>query len=132
MSEVVGLIGVYNAHGGVRGELTYAVGKLLGRSHCALCDITHATVRRKPAWDAMVARLGVPFDLVHRDEMSSDVATAAQSSGTPMVVARLPDGRLEILLAPGDLEVGGEVGAFETTLRDSVHRRGLRLQETTT
>jgi hypothetical protein len=132
MSEVVGLIGVYNAHGGVRGELTYAVGKLLGRSHCALCDITHATVRRKPAWDAMVARLGVPFDLVHRDEMSSDVATAAQSSGTPMVVARLPDGRLEILLAPGDLEVGGEVGAFETALRDSVHRRGLRLQETTT
>jgi hypothetical protein len=123
---------VYNAHGGVRGELTYAVGKLLGRSHCALCDITHATVRRKPAWDAMVARLGVPFDLVHRDEMSSDVATAAQSSGTPMVVARLPDGRLEILLAPGDLEVGGEVGAFETALRDSVHRRGLRLQETTT
>jgi hypothetical protein len=132
MSEVVGLIGVYNAHGGVRGELTYAVGKLLGRSHCALCDITHTTVRRKPAWDAMVARLGVPFDLVHRDEMSSDVATAAQSSGTPMVVARLPDGRLEILLAPGDLEVGGEVGAFETALRDSVHRRGLRLQETTT
>jgi hypothetical protein len=36
------------------------------------------------------------------------------------------------MLGPGDLEVGGDVSAFETALRDSVHRRGLQLHETTT
>ena len=79
MSEVVGLVGVYHARGGVRGEFAYAVGRLLGTSHCALCDITHATVGRKPAWDAMTARLGVPFELAHLDEVPGDVAAAIGS-----------------------------------------------------
>lgn len=37
-----------------------------------------------------------------------------------------------LLLTPHDLELGGAVSAFETELRDSIHRRGLRLAETTT
>lgn len=131
MREVVGLVGVYHARGGVRGELAYAVGKLLGTAHCALCDITHATVRRKPAWDAMTARLGVPFELVHLDEVPGDVAAAAASAGTPIVVARVPDGAVSILLTPHDLEMGGAVSVFETALRESIHRRGLQLPEMT-
>ena len=49
----VELVGVYDADGGIRGEVSYVVGHLLHRRECALCDITH-TWRRKPAWDAMV------------------------------------------------------------------------------
>jgi hypothetical protein len=40
------LIGVYNAEGSLRGELAYLLGKLTGRAHCALCDITHGALRR--------------------------------------------------------------------------------------
>ena len=122
-----GLVGVYNARGGVRGELAYVVGKLLGTAHCGLCDITHATVRRKPAWDALTARLGVPVELVHLDEVPGDVAGVVASAGTPMVLARLGDGGARVVLGPDDLELGGSVDSFEQALRDAVRRGGLRL-----
>ena len=41
MTDLVGLVAVYHADGGVRGELSYVLGRLLGTAHCALCDITH-------------------------------------------------------------------------------------------
>jgi len=54
------LIGVYDADGGLRGELSCVFGHQPGRRQCGLCDITHSPVRRKAAWDAMVAGLSVP------------------------------------------------------------------------
>ena len=54
---------VYDADGGLVGEVRYVVGHLLGRAECALCDITHGPVRRKQAFDELVAdllELGVP------------------------------------------------------------------------
>ena len=41
------LIGVYDADGGLRGELAYVLGHLAGRAECALCDITHSAVRKE-------------------------------------------------------------------------------------
>ena len=46
---------MYAADGGVLGEVAYVVGHLLGRTECALCDVTHRSVRRKPEWDAMTS-----------------------------------------------------------------------------
>lgn len=119
LDDVVELIGVYHADGGLVGETRYLVGHLLGRAHCALCDITHSPVRRKPAWDAMVARLGVPVRLVHLNERSA-AERAACTEGTPCVLARRRDGRLEVLLRPADLELGGSVDAFEQAVRSRV------------
>ena len=65
--NVVRLVGVYNADGTVFGELSYFVGKRLGRAHCALCDITHGLVRERPAWQECVAALPVPFEMFHRN-----------------------------------------------------------------
>ncbi|MCU0277707.1 MAG: hypothetical protein MUE31_02320 [Candidatus Nanopelagicales bacterium] len=111
------LIGVYHADGGIVGEAKYIIGKLLGTAHCALCDITHSPVRRKSAWDAMVARLGVPFRLLHLNEMPADVAGAVGRSGSPVVLQRTSDG-LSVLLGPDTLEpLGGSVGAFEQAVR---------------
>ena len=45
---MVELVGVYAADGGLVGEVAYVVGHLLGRTECALCDVTHETLRRKP------------------------------------------------------------------------------------
>ncbi len=114
---VTRLIGVYHADGGPVGEAKYVIGKLLGTAHCALCDITHSPVRRKPEWDQMVGRLGIPFQLVHLNEMTAEVAELARTTGTPVVVGQCPDGVLTPLLGPDQLEVqGSSVQRFEATL----------------
>ena len=35
------ILGIYNADGGLWGEMRYITGRIFGKSHCALCDITH-------------------------------------------------------------------------------------------
>lgn len=42
---VVEVVGVYDADHTLAGEVAYVVGKLLGRRHCALCDVTHPLAR---------------------------------------------------------------------------------------
>ena len=111
--DIVELIGVYDADGGLRGEAAYVLGKLLGGAHCSLCDITHSPIRRKPEWDRYVASLGVPFILLHRNETPDDVRTALQAAGLPAVIARLRDGSLLEVLGPAELDgLGGSVSAL--------------------
>lgn len=115
MREVVG---VYHADGGVLGELRYAVGRLRGTTHCGLCDITHRGVRRRPSWDALVARLGLPVRLLHLNEVGSDVADAVRRHGSPVVLARNYDDSLVPLLDASALDAAkGSVEAFEAELR---------------
>ena len=119
-----GLVGVYHADGGPIGEARYVIGKMLGTAHCALCDITHSPVRRKPAWDRMVVGLGVPFELLHLNEMPPAIAAATTRHGSPAVFARVAGGRVEPVLLPADLEVlGGSVDAFAVALRAALARR---------
>lgn len=96
MPAVVALTGVYDADGGLRGEAAYLWGKLAGR-HCALCDITHSPVRRRREWDAYVAGLPVPFDVVHRNERTPQVDRAS-AGHEPCVVAHLDSGEVVLLL----------------------------------
>jgi hypothetical protein len=122
---VDGFVGVYDADGGLLGELAYVVGRARGTAHCALCDITHGRFRRRRAWDELVGRLGVPFDLVHRDERSPEVARAS-GDDLPCVLVR--EGRdVSVLLGPADLEAaGGSVGTFASALERAAERRRLR------
>lgn len=114
------LVGVYRAEGSLLGELRYAYGRLRGTAHCALCDITHATVRRKPEWDALVGRLERPVRLVHLDEMDEEVTAAVAASGSPVVLVRR-GGALVPALGPSALdEVAGSVAAFEAALRQAL------------
>lgn len=99
-AEISQLIGVYHANGSWRGELAYLLGKLSGRAHCGLCDITHGVLRRR-SFDACVATLPVGFDLVHLDERNDDVA-AASDGRTPCVLARTRTG-LVVLLDADDI-----------------------------
>lgn len=123
-AALTGLVGVYHADGGPVGEAKYVIGRLLGTAHCALCDITHSPVRRKPEWDRMVAGLGVPFELLHLNEMPADVAAATAIHGSPVVLGRLSDGSVEAVLLAEDLEVlGGSVDAFARSVTGAMHRR---------
>ena len=90
------LIGVYNADGTLRGELTYWVGARLGRAHCALCDITHGSVRERPDWIACRAGLPVPFDTFHRNDQPEAVRELL-GDNIPAVVADTDRGLLQLL-----------------------------------
>ncbi|GAA4718790.1 hypothetical protein GCM10023216_04090 [Isoptericola chiayiensis] len=109
----VELVGVYHAEGSLLGELRYVVGRARGTAHCALCDVTHGTVRRKRSWDEYVAGLDVPLRLVHLDEMPDDVARAVARWGSPVVLGRTAEGELAPVLDRDQLEaLGGDVDAF--------------------
>lgn len=105
-ARVTALTGVYHADGSLRGELSYVVGRALGRAHCALCDITHGAVRERAEWRSCRARLPVPVATVHLDERSPEVARATEG-WTPAVVAHTDDGAVVRLLGPDDLEACG-------------------------
>ena len=115
--SVTRLVGVYDANGGLIGEAAYVWGKVRGTRHCALCDITHGRVRRRPEWDRMVADLGVPMDLLHLNEMPPDVRQAVVGCGAPVVLARTANG-LQPLVVAADLDaLDGSVARLGDLLR---------------
>jgi hypothetical protein len=110
------ILGVYNADGGLVGEVRYIVGHLLGTTSCALCDITHSPIRRKREWDALVAELGVHVDLRHLNELD-DRETAAVGDRAPIVLVER-DGMLSPLLDAAQLDaLDGSVSAFGVAVR---------------
>ena len=118
MAEITRIVGVYDADGGLRGELAYLAGKLAGR-HCSLCDITHSPVRRRREWDAYVASLPVPFDVVHRNERSPLIA-AATAGREACVVAVCDDGQVVFLLGDEDLAQARDIAGLARALDSAV------------
>jgi hypothetical protein len=117
---IVRYLGVYDADGGLTGELRYVVGHLLGTAECALCDITHSPVRRKRSWDAMVAGLPVPFDLRHRNELTEAEQHGLAHMRLPVVAAEVTDGSYVELLGIDALRsCGGDVEAFAARLAEA-------------
>ncbi len=100
-SQIIRLVGVYDADGTLRGELAYWVGARLGRAHCALCDITHGLARKRSDWKSYRAGLPVPFDTYHRDDQP-DTIRAALEGVAPAVVA-VTAGGVVLLVGPDDL-----------------------------
>ena len=111
------LVGVYDADGGLLGEAAYVWGRVRGTRHCGLCDITHATVRRKREWDEMVSTLPVPVRLLHLDELNEGLRAAVAASGAPVVLARAEDAWQEVLSARELDGMEGSVMAFEVAVR---------------
>jgi len=126
---VTALTAVYDADGGVRGEVSYVWGKLTRRAHCSLCDITHSPWHRKREWDTFVHSVGVPVAVVHRNEQASEVAAA--SVPLPSVVAHTADGRVVRLLGPPELDLlAGSVSRFAASLQHALDVRQLTLSST--
>lgn len=123
------ILGVYDADGGLSGEIRYVIGHLLGTAECSLCDITHSPLGRRRSWDRMVAELDIPFDLRHRNELTGAETRALQGLELPVVVGlEGPDRRnssdalsepltARVLLDRTALEgCAGDVGAFHAKL----------------
>lgn len=123
-SRLIRLIGVYDADGTPRGELTYWVGARLGRAHCALCDITHGLARERADWKACRSGLPVPFDTYHRDDQPEPVRRATGDTA-PVVVAETDRGLVR-LLGPAELDAcDGSVDSLVDAVERSVQRERL-------
>lgn len=118
--EVTRLIGVYRADGGVRGELQYLIRHYLRGESCSLCDITHSPVRRKAAWDEQVARLGIPFTLLHLNELDPALAEFV-SDRAACVVAETPEGLVLLIDNDALSALDGSVPEFFALLRERLH-----------
>ena len=126
MTQIDRLYGVYDADGSLLGELSYVVGHALGRRECALCDITHGTLRRKASFDAAVADLGVGMELLHRDEQPT--ALAAVTEGALPCVAADVGGTLVVLVDRAALEAcAGDPPSLMGAIRTAAASRGLVL-----
>lgn len=104
-------VGIYDADGTLSGELRYALGKLTGRSHCALCDITHGwnpTGSRE--WQRVCAAANPDLELVHRDEASADHLAAA--AALPSIVMRDGNHWIEALTRQDIAECDGSPDAL--------------------
>jgi hypothetical protein len=124
-TPVRSLVGVYHANGTVLGELSYWVKARLGRGHCALCDITHGSVREKAAWRDCRATLAVPMTTVHLDERTPEVAAATE--GRTPCVAAVTDAGVEVLLSSEQLEAcHGDPGRLAAAIDGALTNRQQR------
>lgn len=117
---VARLVGVYDADGSVWGEIAYWLGARLGRNHCALCDITHSSVRERPEWRSLRGSLPVRFEAYHRDEQPPVVAELLGGE-LPAVVAATDEG-LVPLLGPAELETVAADADPPRQLTQAIHR----------
>jgi hypothetical protein len=114
---IVSFTAVYNADGGIIGEVRYVIGHLLGMAECSLCDITHSPVRRKPEWDRMLAHLRVPVTVLHRNELDTSLLVAIGQTPLPAVFAHHADGTITVALSAERLgAIGGSVSEFERAI----------------
>lgn len=117
MTAVTRLVGVYRADGGLVGELRYLVGHYLRGESCSLCDITHSPWRRKAEWDAAAAALGIPFDLLHLNELDPEMS-AFVGDRAACVVAETDDQRVLLVTNEELTALDGSVPEFFTLLRE--------------
>ena len=118
------LVGVYNANGSVRGELAYFIGARLGRAHCALCDITHATVRERAEWKAFRASLPVPFDTYHLDDQP-DALREVHQGRAPVVIAESDLGFVVLVGSEELSSCAASVDRLAAVIEAAVSRAGL-------
>lgn len=104
------LILVYDGNSGMRAMLLDVIKKAVGREDCPLCEITYAPTGKRSAWKACEARLGLPVEELHRDELPAAWNLAPKE--LPCILGRVGSelpfvliGREEILACKASVDV---------------------------
>tara|TARA_B100000683_G_scaffold256774_2_gene277652 strand:+ start:242 stop:601 length:360 start_codon:yes stop_codon:yes gene_type:complete len=118
----VKLYGVYQADGGLVGELTYMVGKLMGTRHCALCDITHGALTEKKEFQDCKNQLPIPIHNLHLNEQPAALKKFTKNH-TPCVVLE-NDGNFIMAMTAAELEAcKGQVVIFQDKITQFLQRQ---------
>ena len=107
---------IYDADGGLLGELAYGLGKLMGTAHCAACDITYGALSEKAEWQACKVRLGLVVEQLHRNELPDDLARVVRGQ-LPCVAAEGDEGSRVLVDAAALEACAGRVEQLEARVR---------------
>ena len=113
------IIGIYHAYSGVLGELKYTIGKLMGTTHCALCDITHGWhPLGKAEWRQEIKQCG-NLKTLHINDQPPEMASVTQGKTPCIVLAR--EKHFAIIVTSRQLEAcDGDIQAMLTLIRDTL------------
>jgi hypothetical protein len=111
------LIGVYNADGGIVGELTYFFGHLIGVRSCTLCDISHSPIMKKSSFKALeqhlLAEHGIRVRMIHLNERNQRELKASEGR-EPCMLLEYPDQSISMFLDSTDLKaLSGSVSSLK-------------------
>jgi hypothetical protein len=118
MTEIRGtLIGIYNADGGIVGELTYFFGHLIGVRSCTLCDISHSPIMKKSSFKALeqhlLAEHGILVRMIHLNERN-EREQKASAGREPCMLLEYPDETISMFLDSTDLKaLSGSVSSLK-------------------
>ena len=72
------VFGIYNADGSFLGELRYSISKVIGKSSCSLCELTHGwNPFGKRRWKTVCKSSDLDILLILRDEATASQLKAA-------------------------------------------------------
>ena len=128
--RVARIVGVYDADGGVLGELRYAAGAAFARRHCALCDLTHRGVRPRADWNALVSDVeakGAALLVLHRNEQPESVRAVTKATGLPVIVAEVAGSWSVVLDGDALARCRGDLTQFSAALNDAINAHGWSL-----
>jgi hypothetical protein len=111
------LIGVYDANGGIVGELSYVLGHLIGLRNCSLCDISHSPIKMKSSFKQLQHKLleqhGIEVKMIHRNERN-ELETKASEGREPCMLLQYPDQSISMFFDSAELKtLAGNVKSFE-------------------
>jgi hypothetical protein len=114
------LIGVYNADGGIAGELSYVLGHLIGIRSCSLCDISHSPIRKKSSFKELEQQLleehGIMVKMIHLNERN-ERETKASAGREPCMLLEYPDQSISMFIDSTDLKaLSGSVRSLKNLI----------------
>jgi len=124
MTTPAGFILVFNGDSGLPAMLVDVVRKAMGQEDCALCEIVYSPLGKRRAWKACTARLAVPVQELHRDQVPS--AWGITLDALPCILAQSGTGETPTLLFTRDeiARCGGSVEKLERMLHNALSGPG--------
>ena len=115
------VFGIYNADGSFFGELRYSISKVIGKSSCSLCELTHGwNPFGKKNWKTVCKSSDLDIRLIHRDEATDSQLEAA--GDLPSFITDSGDGWVQILKADAIEGFTNQPAELVLRLEDSLKR----------
>lgn len=113
------IFGIYQANGGLIGEIAYIFRKLVLNDNCSLCKVTHRGLIRKSDWKGYLNTLNIHFELLHINEQTSEMAVYTKGY-TPCIIADIGDNYVTLMNSEIIDGCNGSVEKFSTILDKSL------------